>query len=666
MLGASDWLLVGTHGRRFEQDGPAFIERTLDGGRHWSMVFSAPHDELWWVGRDGTSVMVAGDISPGREADGSEIAPLPLLLQSSNGGASFRVIHPRVPPRAGWRTLDQFAFSGHGAALAVNKLAYPGVLRSADDGVTWRLVPLPGEGVADGSATWTPDGREAFVTGEAEEKSLSARCRNALWRSTDAGASWQRVRGACRYFNAHGPVAQELARRGGGVEPPYGVAFLDSQHGFISSGSDPKFRPGEVVYATDDGGEHWHVAWRVRAGSPIVQLQFVDREHGWALPGYTSSGANFPDLGDALSTSDGGEHWQDTGQLASALSALPSGSALALVSNRYYRAPELALTRDDGAHWTQLTALPDVRTEALLGGAGTVSDVTDAGAFVSSDGGEHWSQFDPPQLGTLLAAQPGMTATLHASRDHCALLLSSNGGTEWRAVAPPGGTRIGVPETGVICPEESIAFASPTRGLAAAMLDGGSCDPPNAQSESHLYTTSDGGQHWQVQQAVSLNSASDAAVAASGDTYATVTDAEGGVDERHCDRIAISRDSGRSWTIQAFPASQECSGVAAYASEIWVTCDVARTERTHSVVYHSTDRGRTWHTYTGTSDAFSPSQIVATGPGSAIATNNPEGPTEPEGPSLWRTSDGGATWTQSWPALPIGPASKPTGGHLRA
>jgi photosystem II stability/assembly factor-like uncharacterized protein len=311
-----------------------------------------------------------------------------------------------------------------------------------------------------------------------------------------------------------------------------------------------------------------------------------------------------------------------------------------------------------------------VRTEALLGSAGTVSDVTDAGTFVSNDGGEEWTAFDPPQLGlhsTLLAALPGMTASLSSAHDRCALLLSSDGGEQWRTVVPPGGTlnRIVVPDSGggggIHCAKESAAFASPTRGLAAAMPDGGSCDPPNAQSESSLYTTIDGGLHWQLQHAVSLDSASEAegSVAASGDTYVIVTGGGGGVSERHCARIAISRDSGHTWTIQAFPSNQECSGAAAYASEIWVTCATEQTERTHSVVYHSTDSGRTWHTYTSTSPAFVPSQIVATGPGHAVATNhNAELETENEGPSLWQTSDGGATWTQSWPALPIGPTSE--------
>jgi hypothetical protein len=183
--------------------------------------------------------------------------------------------------------------------------------------------------------------------------------------------------------------------------------------------------------------------------------------------------------GDALSTSDGGEHWRDTGQLASALSALPGGSALALVSSTSKGAPELALTRDWGARWTQLTPLRDVRTEALLGGARTVSDVTDAGTFMSGDGDERWTAFDPPQLGlhsTLLAAQPDMTASLSTSRDRCALLPSGNGGEQWHTVAPPGGTlkRIVVDEGGGIDdrdqPRQRSLVGDPGVSLQPGML----------------------------------------------------------------------------------------------------------------------------------------------------------------------------------------------------
>jgi photosystem II stability/assembly factor-like uncharacterized protein len=667
MLGASDWLLVGTHGVDGEEHGPAFIERTQDAGRHWSTVFSAPHAELWWVGRDGASVVVAGAVSRGDDATGEETAPRALLLRSTDGGATFSAIYPRIPHGVEWQELKQFAFSGHGTALAVPKADAglpipPGLLLSGDDGHTWQVARLPADGTADWSAVWTPNGREAFVAGYTKEGSPSGRCGDTLWRSTDAGATWQLVPGACGY-------------------PDMGVAFVDSMHGFIASGSDPKFRSGQVVRATDDGGEHWRVAWRDReqhGESPIVQLQFVDSQHGWALPGYVSLGSNFAYLGDALSTSDGGKHWRDTGQLASALSALPGGSALALVSSDSKGAPELALTRDYGARWTQLTTLRDVQTEALRGGASMVSDVTNAGTFVSSDGGEQWTAFDPPQFGqhsTLLAARPGITASLDDADNRCALLLSSDGGEHWRTVAPPDGTlrRIAFGEIpvggGIHCTETSAAFSSPNRGLAAALPDGGSCKPANAQSGNHLYTTTDGGRHWQLQRAVPLGSASEASVAASGETYVIVTDSGGGVDERHCTRIAISRDSGRSWTIQAFPSNQECSSAAVYANEIWLTCGIEQTEHAHSLIYHSTDGGRTWRTYTSTGDAFAPSQIVATGPGRALATSDPESETAPkserEGPSLWRTSDGGATWTQSWPALPIGPTSEPTPGHPR-
>jgi hypothetical protein len=101
---------VGTHGVDGEERGPAFIERTVDAGRHWSTVFSAPGDELWWMGRDDASVVVAGAVVRGRDAAGNEIAPLPLLLRSSDGGASFSVTYPELEAETEgsslWQTTD--------------------------------------------------------------------------------------------------------------------------------------------------------------------------------------------------------------------------------------------------------------------------------------------------------------------------------------------------------------------------------------------------------------------------------------------------------------------------------------------------------------------------------------------------------------------------------
>jgi photosystem II stability/assembly factor-like uncharacterized protein len=651
MLSDSVWLMVGERKGPLESTAPAFVERTANAGRSWSTVLLLPHGRLWWVGRDGAEVVAAGGLLSGRGTVGEEQEDeRPLLLRSRDGGESFARIYPRVAGGiASWRQMSQFAFSGRGSAIAVPRRAFQGspgegVLRSGDDGHSWRWVHLPNGGTADYGAAWTPDGRVAYVTG-VTGGSRRRRCEDGLWRSTDAGASWQLQRGACQ-------------------DPAYGVAFTDSVHGFLSSGPYPKLESGQVVYATDDGGSHWQTSWRVRgpdAGSPLVALQFPNPSHGWALPGYQSLGANGYDAGDAMVSTDGGRQWRDTGQPAGALSALPDGSALAVLHlETEIGETQLALTRDWGASWAELTPPADLLTEALLGGSSLISEVTDAGSFQSSDGGRTWRPFDPRQLvvsRTLLAATPAITATLDTSDDRCALLLSRDHGASWRTVAEPGGTLqpVRVPTGGAVgCATQAMAFANGQDGIASSYRGRGGCRGPGPQA---VYLTGDGGVRWRPLCLPELEG-EPSSVAASGETYAVL---EGSVSSEQA-RIAISLDGGRTWTVQALPAGRSCSSVSAYVREIWITCAGER----RNFVYHSTDGGASWQAYLGgpgdyegsKRGAFQPGEIVALGPGEAIASaaGYYEGPGDG---SLWRTTDGGASWTQEWPRRPVGPSSRP-------
>jgi photosystem II stability/assembly factor-like uncharacterized protein len=663
MLSASDWIIVGATGVSAPLSGTGFIERTTDAGIHWSTVFSSPRIWIDWIGRDGNSIVATGQTDETISRNGLDTGGQgPLLLRSNDGGLKFTLLYPRVPNQA-WGA--QFAFSGHGAAITVSNPilgeeggpppAAPGVLRSADDGRTWTMARLPGDGFAEADATWTAGGRVAYVAGY-----RSGHCANALWRSQDAGASWQLVPGACN--------------RGS-----LGVAFPTASDGFIAAGDDPKFRSGQVVSATTDGGVRWHTVWRDEeqyGESAIVQLAFVDRDHGWAVPGGITAGANAAYIGDLLVTTDGGRHWRDTGQLANAVSAIAGGSALAIVASPFGRSgAAFAVTHNWGVSWKQLTPLVDVQTSALLGGQGWLTDVTDAGTFLSKDGGAHWTVLDPPQLdihSTLIAAQPGLTATLDASNDRCALRLSSDGGERSRAVAPPGGTlgRIFVsPDYGgggvISCQSQyETGFAFANRGNGFALAGNGQCGPAGPvpapgvpASPATLYATSDGGITWRdlgrIARFAGFGSTTfnggGASAAASGATDIVVGD---------CSQVAISHDRGKSWSVQGFPGTEGCTGAAAYAEELWLICASAQPPA-EAIVYHSSNGGRTWNRYTSTQPAFMPDYIVATSSNQAVVSGSLDNGSQPGGTSLWRTSDGGKTWTQTWPDLPIGPNSSP-------
>jgi hypothetical protein len=646
MLSDSVWLMVGERSPG-ERSSAAFVERTDDAGRSWSSILTLPRSRLWWIGRDGGEVLAAGGRLGAEDTAGEgQEDERPLLLRSEDGGKSFATTYPRVEGGiSSWRVMATFAFSGHGAAIAVPREAPAtafgrGVLRSGDDGRAWHWAHLPGGGTADYGVNWTPDGRVAYATGETCK---GRRCVGALWSSADAGARWQLL-------------------TSGHLEGPYGVAFTNRRHGFLSGGPDPRRSRGQVVYATDDGGRRWHVSWRESGhgvGLPLVALQFLDPSHGWALSAYKSPSSSVYDEGDAIVTTDGGRQWRDTGQPAGSLSALPDGSALALLRREGEPGEvELALTRNWGGSWVQLTPPADVLTDALMGGPGLLTELTDAGGFQSTDGGRTWLRFDPRQVRlsrTLLTVTPAITATLETSKERCALLLSRDRGRTWSTDAEPGGTLrvVRVPsEDAIPCITQAMAFATPQDGIAGSYSGEGRC--PGSEPQI-VYLTSDGGADWRRVCLPGLEGG-ESSVAASASTYTVLTKSS---EEA---RIAISLDAGRTWSVRSLPHGHSCSGVAVYLREVWVVC--AGEHR--NFAYHSRDGGASWQEYVGgpgsyeglKRDTFQPGTIVALGQGEAVLSD--AGYYEGTGDgSLWRTTDGGASWTQEWPRLPIGPGSQP-------
>jgi hypothetical protein len=82
-------------------------------------VFSGPLDSLWWLGRDGSSLVAAGESfryeRSGVQA-GEQVAQRPLLLRSSDGGATWTVSRPAIPARD-WEFAEQLSFSGRDAEI---------------------------------------------------------------------------------------------------------------------------------------------------------------------------------------------------------------------------------------------------------------------------------------------------------------------------------------------------------------------------------------------------------------------------------------------------------------------------------------------------------------------------------------------------------------------
>jgi photosystem II stability/assembly factor-like uncharacterized protein len=78
--------------------------------------------------------------------------------------------------------------------------------------------------------------------------------------------------------------------------------------------------------------------------------------------------------------------------------------------------------------------------------------------------------------------------------------------------------------------------------------------------------------------------------------------------------------------------------VSELGNEIWLACQAS--DRTW--LLESADGGSTWTAYRLPPAASGVNGIFATGPGTAVM---------PIGGSIWRTSDGGKSWTETWPPI---------------
>jgi photosystem II stability/assembly factor-like uncharacterized protein len=171
-------------GARTADDTGTVLQRTSDGGAHWTTTFSSRRAGLRWIGRDGHDVVAAG---------------YEQLLRSSDGGRTWRSIRPHIATKE-HSLLDELSFSGHGVGLSLAPAAEAigfepaaGLLRTTDAGRRWRPVALPGAGTAQNGVSWLSGGRTVFVAGFARRR----RCASAIWRSDDAGAHWRLLRGSC-------------------------------------------------------------------------------------------------------------------------------------------------------------------------------------------------------------------------------------------------------------------------------------------------------------------------------------------------------------------------------------------------------------------------------------------------------------------------------------
>ena len=235
---------------------------------------------------------------------------------------------------------------------------------------------------------------------------------------------------------------------------------------------------GSFIYRTRDGGQTWQKAQIPDQIMGNCQITFLNAQIGWLLVG--KGAATGSEAVDILHTSDGGATWKIvsvTSFIHSSPRALPLGgdkSGISFVSATTGWATGLSatstfiwlyVTHDSGATW-QHQAIPS-----------------------AGDAGDGQVALLPPVFfnatdGILPVSLAGLTNQTTAT----VIYITHNGGGSWNAT------------TSVPINAQAIDFVDTAHGWLFSNTD----DVSNHYTNSTVYRTSDGGQHW-TQYTIKLN-----------------------------------------------------------------------------------------------------------------------------------------------------------------
>jgi photosystem II stability/assembly factor-like uncharacterized protein len=453
-----------------------------------------------------------------------------------------------------------------------------------------------------------------------------AATRHGLSRSTDGGRKWTTVlRHPDMWSVTRGPT------------------------GFVALGTASARQAPRPLTATSPDGIHW----RTVAGRVTRRARFFDEDRavfdgrvGVAVSSTATSGFNSP----MVRSTDGGRSWKRVADLPAAtggLQLLANGTMYATAqANDRGCAGGVYRSIDLGATWTLLSGscsrIPllslqffDSEHAIAVGGA---ADKFNGGQIIesTSDGGLTWIvTHSYPSRENYRRMRQGFGGADFSSPSDGYVRLGicvggqngPCGGAIFRTV--DGGrhlTRLPRPDA---AGATSIAISGAT-SLVVATTTGGDIDDAVA-------TTIDAGRQWRLQ------------APARQLTTNWLTGRGTTIRWRNTLGRFISHDGGRRW--QAVRGARAMAAfdrhrrprreVASYGSDRW---SVRRLLSKHPRILHSADRGHTWTGHQVPRHlVLDASRLVATGPDAAILVDRG---------SIWRTTDGGARWQQTWPHLP--------------
>ena len=501
------------------------------------------------------------------------------------------------PHNAGkvWAAVGEYPTSGNGE-----------ILRSADQGRTWKAASLPFG--LDSNENGRDMGERLAVDPSDDSVLYFATPGNGLWRSTDGGATWGRV--------ASFPVTS--------TPDGIGLSFVTFGPGrtlFVGDATD-----NEVWQSTDAGA-----AWQVIPGSPAG----MEPQHG-VMAGngvfYTDfanqPGPNGMTDGSVWKFSTRTGAWTDItpetpggdGNPAFGYSGLavdPShpDTVMVATNDRWYPVDTIFRSTNGGSTWEDVgaDATLDVSASPYLDFGGTPK----FGWWIAS------IAIDPFNSNV---AMFGTGATVFGTDD---LTAADHGqSTLWSSAAAKG-----IEETAV---QDLLAPAAGPCKLISAVGDlGGFC-------HTALGTSPAGGMISPI-----LSTGTSIAAAGRVPLDVAMVGWDGG---------DFSTDGGATWTAMNLPAN-EPDGAGAVAlsasgsSLVWTPEDESYAPEPGTPVY-STDHGQTWTPVSGL-------------PAGVMAVADPVNPSvfyafDPSSGTLYESADGGASFTAATTGLPAGTGAEQT------
>jgi photosystem II stability/assembly factor-like uncharacterized protein len=230
-----------------------FFRRTLDGGAHWT-----------------------GNIfTPAQSAQGLSQSTL-TVLDDRNGWLM-------IVPERGMNSSPGYLY------------------RTKDGGETWTQIAGTGDRLPRGGAIYFRDASVGFLVGS--DTTTDDCCSLSVTR--DGGVTWQLQQLPLPRGLPDGDLGPSALPIFFGDQKKEGVLAADYMHQTESEGVDISYT---VVYTTHDGGNTWRPATPVKDAGGIVD--FVDAMDGWIWNGGGNMpGKNYPVNGTLRKTEDGGQTW---------------------------------------------------------------------------------------------------------------------------------------------------------------------------------------------------------------------------------------------------------------------------------------------------------------------------------------------------------------------